>query len=62
MSHQFLILGRTDFPTYEANVFTDDIVLFNRFEYHNHEVDMACSVEFKGRLWIMGGFYNENSI
>ena len=38
--NQFLILGRTDFPTYEANGITDEIVEFKNFQYHHHEVDM----------------------
>jgi len=38
--NQFLILGRTDFPTYEANGITDEIVEFKKFQYHHHEVDM----------------------
>ena len=38
--NQFLILGRTDFPTYEANGVTDEIIEFKNFQYHHHEVDM----------------------
>ena len=38
--NQFLILGRTDFPTYEANGITDEIVELKNFQYHHHEVDM----------------------
>merc|ERR1712131_357071 len=60
-SNQFLILGRTDFPSYEANGVTDDIVELKHFNYHHHEVDMACSIEFQDKFWIIGGFYNENS-
>ena len=39
--NQFLILGRTDFPTYEANGITDEISEFKNFQYHHHEVDMV---------------------
>ena len=39
--NQFLILGRTDFPTYEANGITDEIIEFKNFQYHHHEVDMV---------------------
>ena len=44
--NQFLILGRTDFPSYEANGISDDIVELKHFNYHHHEVDMATSSKY----------------
>ena len=44
--NQFLILGRTDFPSYEANGISDDIAELKHFNYHHHEVDMAKSSKY----------------
>ena len=55
--NQFLILGRTDFPTYEANGVTDEIIEFKNFQYHHHEVDMERGRKFSQSFIRSGSSY-----
>ena len=34
--------------------------MVSKFDYNGHEVDMSCSIEYQGGMYIMGGFYNEH--